>query len=79
VFPLEPPRVGEPSNQRWCQSVGVVYKPAVVGDAVGPRCLLDGGDAYVAVYYRIRHVPRCASDDSEYFSLKSFKNINVGV
>jgi len=31
------------------------------------------------VYHRIRHVPRCASDDSEYFSLKSFKNINVGV
>jgi len=45
MFPLEPPRVGESSNKRWCQSVGVVYKPAVVGDAVGPRCVLDGGDA----------------------------------
>ena len=51
----------------------MVYKPAVVGDAVGPRCVLDGGEALVAVYHRIRLVPRCASDDSEYFSLKSFK------
>jgi hypothetical protein len=50
MFPLEAPSVGEPLNQRWCQSVGVVYKPAVVGDAVGPRCVLDGGDAWVVVY-----------------------------
>jgi hypothetical protein len=45
VFSLEPPRVGGPLDQWWCQSVGVLCQPAAVGDAVGLHSLFDGRDS----------------------------------
>jgi hypothetical protein len=45
VFSLEPPRVGGPLYQWWCQSVGVLCQPTAVGDAVGLHSVFDGRDS----------------------------------
>jgi hypothetical protein len=43
--PLEPTIEGRSWEQRCSQSVGVVFEPLAVGDAVGPYFLPDGRDA----------------------------------
>jgi hypothetical protein len=45
VFSLEPPRVGGPLDQWWCQSVGMLFQPTAVGDAVVLHSVFDGRDS----------------------------------
>jgi hypothetical protein len=44
VLSLKSPRVGGPSDQRRCQSVGMLRYPAAVGDAVGLHIVLYSSD-----------------------------------
>jgi hypothetical protein len=45
VSPLEPSIEGRSLEQQCSQSVGVVFEPVAVGDAVGSYFVPDGRDA----------------------------------